>query len=104
MQTKAVFEVISIFGLTMLLIALVGLSPIGYWERQITNRYFIEYALMIAVPLIWLAITRRNLDSYGLSLRNLSYHLDVTATSFLPVAIESVAQDSNRAIAQSIKG
>ena len=75
----------------MLLIALVGLSPIGYWERQITNRYFVEYAVIIAVPLIWLVITRRNLASYGLSLRDLSYHLDVTATSFVPVAIASAA-------------
>jgi hypothetical protein len=89
MKTKAVFEVIGIFGLTMLLIALVGLSPIGYWERQITNRYFAEYAVMIVVPVIWLVITRRNLASYGLSLRNLLYHLDVAATSFVPVAIAS---------------
>ena len=44
---------------------------------------------MIAVPVIWLVITRRNLASYGLSLRNLSYHLYVTATSFVPVAIAS---------------
>jgi hypothetical protein len=46
MKTKTVFEVISVFGLTMLLIALVGLSPIGHWERQMTNRYFVEYAVM----------------------------------------------------------
>ena len=89
MKIKTVFEVISVFGLTMLLIALVGLSPIGHWERQVTNRYFVEYAVMIVIPLLLLVITRRNLESYGLSLRNLSYHLDMTATAFVPMAIAS---------------
>lgn len=89
MKTIAVFEVISVFGLTMLLIALVGLSPIGSWERQVTNRYFIEYTVMLAVPLLLLVVTRRNLTSHGLSLCNLSYHLDVTTTAFVPMAIAS---------------
>lgn len=90
MKAKAVIEVLVVFSLTLLLVALVGLSPIGKWERQVSNRVFIEYAVMIAIPLLILVAARRNLASYGLSLRNLRYHLDITATAFVPVAIASV--------------
>ena len=91
MKAKVVIEVVIVFCLTLLFIALVGLSPIGKWERQVSNRFFIEYAVMIAFPLLLLVVTRRNLASYGLSLRNASYHLDVTATAFVPVAIASAS-------------
>ena len=42
---------------------------------------------MIAVPLLILVATRRNLASYGTSLRNFRYHLDIAAAAFVPVAI-----------------
>lgn len=88
-KTKAVLEVVVVFGLTLSLIALVSLSPVGRWERHITNRGFIEYSVMIIIPLLLLAATRRDLTVYGLSLRNVSYHLDIAATAFIPVAIVS---------------
>ena len=89
MQTKvrAVIEVVVVFSVTLFLVALVGLSPLGQWERQVTDRVFIEYVVMIAVPLLILVVARRNLASYGLSLRNLSYHLSVAAIAFVPMAI-----------------
>ena len=90
MKARAVVEVVVVFSLTLLLVALVGLSPIGEWERQVSNHFFIEYAVMIAVPLLLLVVARRNLASYGLSLRNLRYHLDVTAIALVPVAFASV--------------
>lgn len=86
-MATAILEVVIVFGLTLLLIALVGLSPVGAWGRRAFGRYFIEYAVMIALPLLLLLVTRRNPASYGLSLRNFSYHLDVTAGAFVPVAL-----------------
>jgi hypothetical protein len=86
-KAKAVVEVIVVFGLTLLLIALVSLSPVGRWERQVSNRFFVEYGVMIIFPLLLLAATRRDLAAYGLSLRIASYHLDVAATAFVPVAL-----------------
>jgi len=85
MKAKAVIDVVIVFSLTLLLIALVGLSPIGEWERQVTNHFFIEYVVMIAVPLLILLVTRRDLAAYGLSLRNPRYHLNIAATAFVPV-------------------
>ncbi len=92
MQTriKAVFEVLAVYILTLALIAAVGLSPIGRWERGVTNRMFLEYVVMIAFPLLWLVISRRNLADYGITLKNLKYHLDVALAAFLPVAIACV--------------
>jgi uncharacterized protein len=90
MKAKAVIEVVVVFSLTLLLVALAGLSPIGKWVRQVTNYPFIEYIVMIAVPLLILLVARRNLASCGLSLRNLRYHLDIALTAFIPVAFASV--------------
>jgi len=90
MKAKAVIEVVVVFSLTLLLVALAGLSPVGEWVRQASKRAFFEYVVMIAVPLIILVVTRRNLASYGISLRNWRYHLDIALAAFVPVALASV--------------
>lgn len=90
MKAKAVIEVVIVFSLTLFLMALVGRSPVGEWERQVTDRVFIEYAMMIVIPLLILVVARRNLTSYGLALSHFRYHLDIAAAAFIPVAIASV--------------
>ena len=90
MKAKAVLEVVVVFSLTLFLVALAGLSPVGEWVRQSTNRAFFEYIVMIAVPLLILVVTRRNLASYGISLRNFRYHVDIALTALVPVAFASV--------------
>lgn len=87
MKAKAIFEVVIVFSFTLFLVALAGLSPGGKWVRMATNRAFFEYAVMVAVPLFILVITRRNLASYGISLQNLRYHLDIAGAAFVPFAI-----------------
>ena len=90
MKARAVLEVVVVFGLTLFLVALAGLSPVGEWVRQAANRAFFEYVVMIVVPLLILVVTRRDLTSYGISLRNFRYHLDIGLTAFVPVALASV--------------
>lgn len=87
MKVKAILEVIVVFSLTLFLVALAGLSPVGEWVRQVSKRAFFEYVVMIAVPLLILVITRRDLAAYGISLRNFRYHLDITAAAFVPMAV-----------------
>ena len=43
-----------------------------------------------SLPLLLLVVARRNLASYGLSLGNLRYHLDIAAAAIVPAAIASV--------------
>lgn len=87
MKAKALLEVVIVFGLTLFLVVLVGRSPLGAWERRVLQRNYIEYIVMIALPLLILVATRRNLAAYGLTLRNLRYQLDITATALIPMAI-----------------
>ena len=87
MKAKAVLEVVVVFCVTLILVAFAGLSPVAEWERQVLKRSFIEYIVMIGVPLLILLATRRNLAHYGISIHNLRYHLDITATAFVPMAI-----------------
>jgi len=91
MKGRALIEVVFVFALTLLLVALAGLSPIGIWERQVTSRPFVEYSVMIGVPLVVLFAARRDVSSYGLSLRDAQYHLDVAATIIVPVTLASAA-------------
>ncbi len=90
-RLKAVVEVAAVFCLTLLLVALVSLSPAGRWERLAVGRPFFEYAVMIAVPVLLLAIGRRGFYPYGLSLRHLPFHLDMAASAFIPVALAGAA-------------
>lgn len=77
MKAKAVIEVTVVFSLTLLLVAALGVSPIGEWERRVTDCPFLEYALMIGLPLFLLAVGRRNPAEYGISLNKLKYQLDL---------------------------
>lgn len=90
MKAKAVLEVVVVFALTLFFMALIGLSPLGAWERQTLHNFYLEYAVMIAFPLLTLVITRRDLASCGLSAGNLRYHLNIALTAFVPVALSSV--------------
>lgn len=90
MKTKAVLEVVAVFGLTMFFMALVGLSPLGAWERQVLHYFYLEYAVMIGFPLLILIVTRRDLASYGITARDLRYHLGIAATCFVPLALSFI--------------
>jgi hypothetical protein len=91
MKARSIVEVVLVFTLTLTLITLVSLSPLGAWERQVTRYPYLEYLVMIGLPLLVLLVTRRNLAPYGLSVRHLRYHLDIAATTIIPVALASAA-------------
>jgi membrane protease YdiL (CAAX protease family) len=86
----ALLEAVAVFALTLCLVAVAGISSIGTWVRTVTGRAFLEYIVWIAIPLLILLLSRRNLASYGISLRNPRYHLDITLTAFIPVALADV--------------
>jgi len=86
-KIKAVLEVVSLFIFLFLLIGVLSSSPLGKWERHLLQRTFLEYALMIFLPLLLLAAKRRNFSAYGISFKNLKYHLDVALTCFIPYAV-----------------
>lgn len=86
----ALLDVTGVFLVTMLAIVLVGASQPAGWVRQVTHRTFLEYLTMIAVPLVILLVSKRNLSLYGLSFRNMRYHINITLIAFIPVAVSCV--------------
>jgi len=89
-KIKAILEMVSVFLLVILLFKAIRISSFGEWESQVLQRYFLEYAVVIAIPLVFLAVTRRNHAAYGISFKNLKYHLNVVATGFIHVLVLSV--------------
>jgi membrane protease YdiL (CAAX protease family) len=87
----ALVEVIAVFALTLSLIAIVSTSSTASRVRELTYRSFLEYIVMIAVPLLVLLAFRRNLASYGLSFQKMRYQLDIALTGFIPVALAGLA-------------
>lgn len=83
----AILEVVIVFVVTLMGCGLVSASPIGDWERTVLGRFFVIYALMIAIPIIILLTTRRKLADFGISLSNFKYHLDIALACFLPYAV-----------------
>lgn len=90
-KIKAILEVFLVFASILFAIVLLGISSLGRWERSITSRYFFEYMLMILIPLLLLVIMRREFTAYGISLKNLKYHINIAGTCFIPVAVASMS-------------
>jgi hypothetical protein len=90
MKAKALLEVVAVFSLTLFLMALIGLSPVGEWERQVLHHFYFEYTVMIAFPLLILLLTRRSLAAYGLSSSDMRYHMNIALTCFVPVALSFI--------------
>ncbi len=86
-KIKAILEVVAVFILTFLIIWAIQIPPLGQWQRHIFDRPFFAYMVMIAVPLLLLILMRRKLANYGISFKNLKYHLDIALICFLPAAL-----------------
>ncbi|MBC7080691.1 MAG: CPBP family intramembrane metalloprotease [Thermoplasmatales archaeon] len=89
-KIKVILEVFFVFLVTFLIIWAMQIPLLGEWKSRVLQRPFLEYAVMIAMPSVFLLVTRRNFAAYGISFKNLKYHLDVVLTCFLPVAVSCV--------------
>jgi hypothetical protein len=86
-RIKAVLAVLAVFILTLAAIGAFATSPLGDWERRVLKRAFIEYGLMIAIPLLILLGTHKKRVAYGVSFQNIKYHLDIALTCFIPYSV-----------------
>jgi len=89
-KSKAIFEVVFVFLLTFLIIWAIQIPPLGEWQRRVLQRAFLAYAVMIAIPLLFLTVTRRNFAAYGISFKNLKYHLVVVAICLIPFMVSDI--------------
>jgi membrane protease YdiL (CAAX protease family) len=87
-RIKAVIEVILVYLLIYLLLSYLQL-PLSNLESQ-ELKQFLFYTLVLVIPLVLLVVTRKDFAAYGISFKNLKYHLHVTGTAFIPITILSV--------------
>jgi len=88
-KIKAVLEVILVYLLVYVILSLLMASSLGKWENQNLKRFSL-YIVIVFVPLIILAATRRNFSAYGISFKNFRYHLGIVAACFIPVILLSI--------------
>jgi membrane protease YdiL (CAAX protease family) len=78
----AVLDVLVVFLATFAPIKLTALLPVGEIEGR-----FLAYIVMMAIPLLILLVTRRDLKAYGLFFHRLRDQFDVTLVLFPVFAI-----------------
>lgn len=90
-KTKAVLESVAVLVVTLAAIGVFTHTPLKAWEEAILQRNLVEYALMIAIPLLILALTRRSLPACGLTFAHPKYHLDIALTCSIPYSLYHAA-------------
>jgi len=85
-KARAIAEVTAVLMLSIAAIWVLRISPLGAWERSLTRQPFLEYAVMMAVPLFVLKATQRRLGAYGLQFMKLKYHVEIALICSVPYA------------------
>lgn len=88
-RAKAILEVAAVFIIIVLGFKAINVSPLGERENQIIGRYFLEYIMVLFVPMSILIVTRRSFRDYGIDFKNLGYHLKVVVVGIIPVFVLS---------------
>lgn len=85
-KIAAILEVLGVFALIFFLFFLFRTTHLWKLQRTYLKSEFLNSALMFAVPIIVLLITRRNLSEYGLRFTNLKKQLVTALICLIPVA------------------
>ncbi len=91
----AIFEVILIaFILTpFLTLGIYKVFPaFENWQTQTLGFPFpvFVHIVMVAISIITIKLHRKKLTDFGINFHNISYHLDITAASFVPVILANI--------------
>jgi len=88
-KIKAILEVVSVFlGIFLLLGISKQISVSGEWLYWKWGD--LSHSLFILIPLLLLVVTGRNFASYGITFKNMRYHLMVVAICFIPFMLSGV--------------
>jgi len=88
-KIKAILEVVSVFLLILLILGVIKQTSVSgewlYWKWG-----DLSHSLFILIPLLLLVMTGRNFTSYGITFKNMRYHLMVVAICFIPFMLSGV--------------
>lgn len=85
MKKYSIIEVTAVFSLIFLALNGFRYTSVAAWQTEFLTFPFIEYAIIITVPLGIIYFTRRNSGTYGITFHNLRYHIDIARTCFIVV-------------------
>jgi membrane protease YdiL (CAAX protease family) len=88
-KSQALLEVICVFLLTILAVKVLKITFLGKWQSAHLPKPFLNHTLMMGIPLLLLVLTRRSFAVYGISFKNMKYHLKIVLICLLPVMIAS---------------
>jgi len=85
-KSRAVFEVVLVFLLTMIVMWILQYSPVAEWQNNFLHHYFHGHTVMILISLLAIFVTRKSFGTYAITFRNMRYHLNI-ASSCLAVVM-----------------
>jgi len=85
-RLSAFLDCTGVLAVTLALVVLLAGSFLGRWEASALGRPFLEYLVMLTVPVLAMVVTGRSLSGHGLWLADPSYHLGVGFTAVVPYA------------------
>jgi len=88
-KSKALLEVICVYLLVFLAVKVLKITFLGKWQSSVLPKPFLNHILMMGIPLLLLALTKRNFAVYGISFKNMKYHLKIVLICLLPVLMAS---------------
>lgn len=77
MKKNAIPEVAGVFALIFIALNAFRLTPVAEWQRELLTYPFIEYTVLIAVPLGVIYFKRGDFGAFGITYHNTRYHIDI---------------------------
>ncbi|MGD8623340.1 MAG: CPBP family intramembrane metalloprotease [Anaerolineae bacterium] len=90
-KTRAVIESASIALLALLVFMALQVPPLGPGQDRWTHYHLLEYAAVMVIALLAVALSRRGWAAFGLSAPSLRYHLGLITIGLIPALILGVA-------------
>ena len=87
----AVLEVLMVRGVILAIGVWLASTTLTFWQMDHLPHVFNSHTLFILVPVIWLAITRREFTKYGITFRHLKEDFQTAMSAFLPVSLGGAA-------------
>lgn len=86
----AVAEVTVVVLGTLSAVVALAMSPLGRWEAGALRRPFLEYALMLGLPLAFTFAMGRSLTAHGIKMKDLRSQVDIALRCLVAVAVSKV--------------
>lgn len=94
-------KILAIVEVVFIVFALVPLMTLGIyrlfpgfesWQTEYLGFHFpvFTHVVMIIISLLAIAARHRKPSDYGITLKDTKYHLDITATCFMPVVLSNI--------------